>query len=31
LGGETVFGPVYLGFGQSTGGSANAYLFLGIP
>ena len=31
LGGETVFGPVYLGFGQSTSGNSNAYLFLGIP
>ena len=31
VGGETPFGPVYLGFGQSTQGSSNAYLFLGTP
>jgi NTE family protein len=31
LGGETPFGPVYLGFGHSAAGSSNAYLFLGTP
>ncbi len=31
LGGETPFGPVYLGFGVSSQGSSNAYLFLGTP
>ena len=31
IGGETPFGPVYLGYGQSSRGSANAYLFLGTP
>ncbi len=31
LGGETPFGPVYLGLGQASGGSTNAYLFLGTP
>lgn len=31
LGGETPFGPVYLGFGHSTSGNSNAYLFLGTP
>ena len=31
FGGETPFGPVYLGFGHSTAGSSNAYLFLGTP
>lgn len=31
FGGETPFGPVYLGFGHSTSGSTNAYLFLGTP
>ena len=31
LGGETVFGPVYLGFGQSSSGSRNAYLNIGTP
>ena len=31
LGGETPFGPVYVGLGQSTRGDTNAYLFLGTP
>lgn len=31
LGGETPIGPVYLGLGQSGGGSTNAYLFIGTP
>ncbi len=31
LGGETPFGPVYLGLGHGTGGSTNAYLVIGIP
>ncbi len=31
LGGETPFGPVYLGLGQGDHRSTNAYLFLGTP
>jgi NTE family protein len=31
LGGETPFGPAYVGFGQSSQGSRNAYFFLGTP
>lgn len=31
LGGETPFGPVYLGLGRGSGGSTNAYLFVGTP
>ena len=31
LGGETPFGPVYLGLGQASGGATNAYLFIGTP
>ena len=31
LGGETPFGPVYLGVGRGSGGSTNAYLFIGTP
>lgn len=31
LGGETPFGPVYLGYGYSTSGTWNAYFFLGTP
>ncbi|WP_300318622.1 patatin-like phospholipase family protein [Accumulibacter sp.] len=35
LGGETPFGPIYLGYGYSnagtTGGYSNFYLFLGTP
>jgi NTE family protein len=31
LGGETPLGPVYLGIGYGSGGSTNAYLFIGTP
>ena len=31
LGGETPFGPVYLGVGLGDRGAGNAYLFLGTP
>ncbi|MCB1997828.1 MAG: patatin-like phospholipase family protein [Burkholderiaceae bacterium] len=31
LGGETPFGPVYIGIGHSAAGANNAYLFLGTP
>jgi NTE family protein len=31
LGGETPFGPVYIGLGHSAAGASNAYLFLGTP
>jgi NTE family protein len=31
LGGETPFGPVYLGIGHSSAGPTNAYLFIGTP
>jgi NTE family protein len=31
LGGETPLGPVYLGVGRGSGGSTNAYLFVGTP
>jgi NTE family protein len=31
LGGETPLGPVYLGYGYSTSGAWNVYLFLGTP
>ncbi|MBL8341837.1 MAG: patatin-like phospholipase family protein, partial [Rubrivivax sp.] len=31
LGGETPLGPVYLGIGHGSGGSTNAYLFIGTP
>jgi NTE family protein len=31
LGGETPIGPVYLGVGRGSGGSTNAYLFIGTP
>lgn len=31
LGGETPLGPVYVGVGRGTGGSVNAYLFIGTP
>ena len=31
LGGETPFGPLYLGVGHGSGGSTNAYLVIGIP
>ena len=30
-GGETSFGPVYVGLGHSSSGSTNAYLFIGTP
>jgi hypothetical protein len=30
-GAETSFGPVYVGLGRSSTGSANAYLFIGTP
>lgn len=31
LGGETPFGPVYVGLGYSSQGRANAYLSIGTP
>jgi NTE family protein len=31
LGGETPLGPVYVGVGRGSGGSTNAYLFIGTP
>jgi NTE family protein len=31
VGGETPLGPVYFGYGYSTSGSSNLYLFLGTP
>jgi NTE family protein len=31
LGGETPFGPVYVGYGRSDSGTSNLYLFLGTP
>ena len=31
LGGETPLGPVYVGLGRGSGGSTNAYLFIGTP
>ncbi len=31
LGGETPLGPVYVGVGRGSGGSTNAYLFVGTP
>ncbi len=31
LGGETPFGPVYLGGGYSTSGVSNLFLFVGVP
>jgi len=31
LGGETPLGPIYLGYGYSTSGNWNIYLFLGTP
>jgi hypothetical protein len=31
LGGETAFGPAYVGLGLAGGGSVNAYLVLGGP
>jgi NTE family protein len=29
--GETPFGPAYIGLGQSSSGTVNAYLFIGTP
>lgn len=31
LGGETPFGPLYLGYGYAKGGRNSLYLFLGLP
>ena len=31
LGGETPFGPAYVGFGYSTSGVSNLFLFVGTP
>lgn len=31
LGGQTPFGPAYLGFGYSTSGVSNLFLFVGTP
>jgi NTE family protein len=31
LGGETPFGPAYIGAGYSTAGVANVFLFVGVP
>ena len=31
LGGETPFGPTYVGFGYSTSGVSNLFLFVGTP
>lgn len=31
VGGETPFGQVYLGYGYSTSGTSNVYLFIGTP
>jgi NTE family protein len=31
VGGETPFGPAYLGFGYSTSGASNLFLFIGTP
>jgi NTE family protein len=31
LGGETPLGPMYVGLGQGTGRTVNAYLFIGTP
>lgn len=31
LGGETPFGPLYLGYGYAKGGHRSLYLFLGLP
>jgi NTE family protein len=30
MGGETPFGPAYLGFGYSTSGVSNLFLSIGI-
>lgn len=31
LGGETPFGPLFLGYGKTKGGPSSLYLFLGLP
>jgi len=31
VGGETPFGPLYLGYGRAKGGRGSLYLFLGLP
>ena len=31
LGGQTPFGPAYVGFGYSTSGVSNLFLFVGTP
>ena len=31
LGGETPFGPAFLGIGYSTNGASNLFLSIGIP
>jgi NTE family protein len=31
LGGETAFGPVFVGVGRASSGSVNAYLVVGAP
>jgi len=31
LGGETPFGPAYIGYGRGSSGVANFYLFMGTP
>jgi NTE family protein len=31
LGGETPFGPAFVGLGYSTSGTYNAYLMIGTP
>ncbi len=31
IGGETPFGPAYLGFGYSSSGASNLFLFVGTP
>lgn len=31
IGGETPFGPTYLGFGYASGGVSNLFLFVGTP
>jgi len=31
LGGETPFGPAFLGYGMARGGASSVYLFIGLP
>jgi NTE family protein len=31
FGGETPFGPAYIGLGVGNGGAANLFLFVGTP